>query len=66
MRKKVFAKRLILKKETVSHLTTDEMNDARGGGSLITTTLVTTNSILVSCPYYYTECMLTACEPPAQ
>ena len=65
MRKKVFAKRLILKKETVSHLTTDEMNDARGGDSLITTPIGTTNSMLLSCRYYFTECMLTYCERPA-
>jgi hypothetical protein len=65
MKKKVFTKRLILKKETVSHLNTDEMNDARGGnGTWITITFITTESIRFSCERYYTACMLDACDPP--
>jgi hypothetical protein len=65
LKKKVFTKRLILKKETVSHLNIDEMNDARGGqGTWITITFITTASIAFSCDVYYTECMLEACGPP--
>ncbi len=54
MRKKVLSKRLIINKETVSNLSATEMKSMQGG---------TDTSLAFSCPWYYTICLLTACNP---